>query len=53
VEAGGNGAENLDDIIYKTRPPDFPANWTNPFNRNNRDSGAIVVGANASHHLIF
>ena len=47
VEAAGNGAENLDDAIYSTRPVGFPANWTNPFNRANRDSGAIVVGAGA------
>ncbi|MED3924366.1 S8 family serine peptidase [Priestia megaterium] len=36
VEAGGNGAENLDDEIYN-----------NLFNRNNRDSGTIIVGAGA------
>lgn len=47
AEAAGNGAENLDDAIYSQRPSGFPANWTNPFNRNNRDSGAIVVGAGA------
>ncbi len=47
VEAAGNGAENLDDPIYATRPPGFPTTWTNPFNRANRDSGAIVVGAGA------
>jgi hypothetical protein len=47
VEAAGNGAENLDDPIYNTRPTGFPASWTNPFNRANRDSGAIVVGAGA------
>ena len=47
VEAAGNGAENLDDAIYNTRPAGFPTNWTNPFNRANRDSGAIVVGAGA------
>lgn len=47
VEAAGNGAENLDDAIYATRPSGFPATWTNPFNRVNRDSGAIVVGAGA------
>jgi hypothetical protein len=47
VEAAGNGAENLDDPIYNTRPPGFPASWTNPFNRANRDSGAVVVGAGA------
>jgi hypothetical protein len=47
VEAGGNGAENLDDALYNNRPAEFPASWTNPFNRGNRDSGAIVVGAGA------
>lgn len=47
VEAAGNGAENLDDPIYSVRPPGFPATWTNPFNRANRDSGALVVGAGA------
>ncbi|HEY2716931.1 MAG TPA: S8 family serine peptidase, partial [Solirubrobacterales bacterium] len=47
VEAAGNGAENLDDALYEQRPADFPPTWTNPFNRANRDSGAIVVGAGA------
>lgn len=47
VEAGGNGAENLDDAVYNKPGPGFPASWTNPFNRANRDSGAIVVGAGA------
>lgn len=47
VEAAGNGAENLDDPLYNTRPIGFPNTWTNPFNRANRDSGAIVVGAGA------
>lgn len=47
VEAGGNGAENLDHQIYNQRPSGFPEYWTNPFNRNNRDSGAILVGAGA------
>jgi outer membrane biosynthesis protein TonB len=47
VEAAGNGAENLDDALYSVRPAGFPAAWTNPFNRANRDSGAIVVGAGA------
>ena len=47
VEAAGNGAENLDDGIYSQRPDNFPSGWTNPFNRSNRDSGAIVVGAGA------
>ena len=47
VEAAGNGAENLDDALYSTRPAGFPPAWTNPFNRANRDSGAVVVGAGA------
>lgn len=47
VEAAGNGAENLDDAIYETRPSGFPSSWRNPFRRANRDSGAIVVGAGA------
>jgi hypothetical protein len=47
VEAGGNGAENLDDAIYSVKPAGFPSGWTNPFNRANRDSGAIIVGAGA------
>lgn len=47
IEAGGNGAENLDDAIYQTPAPGFPSGWTNPFRRGNRDSGAIVVGAGA------
>jgi len=47
VEAAGNGAEDLDDNIYSVRPSGFPSSWTNPFNRSNRDSGSIVVGAGA------
>lgn len=47
VEAAGNGAENLDDAIYNTRPAGFPNTWVNPFKRNPVDSGAIVVGAGA------
>jgi len=47
VEAAGNGAENLDDPLYDRRPLGFPADWTNPFKRSNRDSGAVVVGAGA------
>lgn len=47
VEAAGNGAENLDDALYNTPGPGFPASWRNPFNRANRDSGAIIVGAGA------
>jgi hypothetical protein len=47
VEAGGNGAENLDDPLYETPQTGFPSDWTNPLNRKNRDSGAILVGAGA------
>lgn len=51
VEAGGNGAENLDSSIYDVNPPapygPFPPTWRNPFRRNPFDSGAIVVGAGA------
>jgi hypothetical protein len=47
VEAGGNGWENLDDPLYNTPAPGFPPGWTNPYNRQNRDSGAIIVGAGA------
>jgi subtilisin family serine protease len=47
VEAAGNGAENLDDILYNTPALGFPSNWTNPFNVANTQSGAIVVGAGA------
>lgn len=47
VEAAGNGAQDLDDPLYDIRDPGFPASWTNPFRRTNRDSGAILVGAGA------
>lgn len=47
VEAGGNGAEDLDDPLYDQPGPGFPATWTNPFRRRAVDSGAIVVGAGA------
>lgn len=47
VEAGGNGAENLDDPIYNNRPAGFPVTWRNPFNLANPQSGAIIVGAGA------
>ena len=47
VEAGGNGGVDLDASIYNQPMAGFPADWTNPFNRANRDSGAIVVGAGA------
>jgi subtilisin family serine protease len=47
IEAAGNGAENLDDALYDTRPSNFPTDWRNPFNLANRQSGAIVVGAGA------
>ena len=47
VEAAGNGAENLDDVLYQTPAAGFPSTWRNSFRRTNRDSGAIVVGAGA------
>jgi hypothetical protein len=47
VEAGGNGGEDLDDPLYESPQEGFPDDWTNPFKRSNRDSGAIVVGAGA------
>ncbi|MGW0807372.1 S8 family serine peptidase [Nonomuraea sp. NPDC002799] len=47
VSAAGNGAENLDDPLYSTRPPTFPVSWRNPFDRAARDSGTILVGAGA------
>ena len=47
IEAGGNGAENLDDAIYDAPANGFPRDWKNPFRRSNRDSGAVVVGAGA------
>jgi Subtilase family/Bacterial tandem repeat domain 1 len=47
VEAAGNGAENLDDAIYNTRPSDFPSTWRNPFNTANPSSQAVLVGAGA------
>jgi subtilisin family serine protease len=47
VEAAGNGSQNLDDPIYSQRPAGFPQSWRNPFNRANRDSRAVVVGAGA------
>jgi hypothetical protein len=45
VEAGGNGGQNLDDPVYDTPLPGFPASWRNPFNPANPSSGAVVVGA--------
>lgn len=47
VEAGGNGAENLDDAVYDTPGSGFPAWWHNPFRRNQLDAGAVIVGAGA------
>ena len=45
VEAAGNGGNNLDDATFNTPLTGFPTSWRNPFNRANRDSGAVVVGA--------
>lgn len=51
VEAGGNGGQNLDDIVFNVRPVNdpflgtFPDSWTNPFNMSMPQSGAVIVGA--------
>lgn len=51
VEAAGNGGQNLDHPQYDQRPVNdpefgtFPSSWENPFNFNNSQSGAIIVGA--------
>lgn len=45
VEAAGNGAEDLDAEIYNEPESGFPAGWKNPFNLNNPQSGAVIVGA--------
>lgn len=47
VEAAGNGSQNLDDAVYDTPRPGFPAWWRNPFRRAQLDSGAVVIGAGA------
>ncbi|WP_336514167.1 S8 family serine peptidase [Pollutibacter soli] len=47
VEAAGNGAENLSDVLYNTRPVGFPTTWRNPFNPANPSSNAVLVGAGA------
>lgn len=47
VETAADGFEDLDDPLYETPMDGFPAGWKNPFNRANRDSGAIVAGAGA------
>ncbi|WP_189031088.1 S8 family serine peptidase [Paenibacillus albidus] len=47
VEAAGNGGENLDAPMYDQPKDGFPPNWSNPFRRQGRDSGAILVGAGA------
>ncbi|MCH2231832.1 MAG: hemopexin repeat-containing protein [Crocinitomicaceae bacterium] len=45
VEAAGNGAEDLDAEIYNNRQSGFPLSWRNPFNLNNPQCGAVMVGA--------
>ena len=47
VEAGGNGARNLDAAVFNTPAAGFPAGWRNPFNLANPQSGALIVGAGA------
>jgi|GEM_PF-996072 len=45
VEAAGDGGMNLDDTITPTHPQHI---YGGAFNRSNRDSGAIIVGAGGS-----
>jgi hypothetical protein len=47
IEPAGNGSVSLDDPLYNTPAPGFPATWRNPFNRANADCGSILVGAGA------
>jgi hypothetical protein len=47
IEAGGNGNEWLDDVLYDTPADGFSSTWRNPFRRGAVDSGAILVGAGA------
>lgn len=47
VEPAGNGSVSLDDPLYDTPAPGFPATWKNPFKRSQADCGAILVGAGA------
>ncbi|MGB1283008.1 MAG: hemopexin repeat-containing protein [Polaribacter sp.] len=49
VEAAGNGSEDFDTDIYNHKLDGFPSGWKNPFNMNNPQSGAVIVGGgNAS-----
>ncbi len=48
VEAAGNGSEDFDADFYNTPQNGFPSSWENPFNPNNPQSGAVIVGAGAS-----
>ncbi len=48
VEAAGNGSEDFDAEFYNQPQSGFPASWKNPFNPNNPQSGAVIVGAGAS-----
>jgi hypothetical protein len=47
VEPAGNGSVSLDDALYDTPAPGFPASWKNPFKRSQADCGAVMVGAGA------
>jgi len=47
VEPAGNGSVSLDNPLYNTPAPGFPATWKNPFDRSQADCGAILVGAGA------
>lgn len=47
VASAGNRSENLDDPIYGNPTTGFPRSWSNPFDRNLRDSGSILVSGGA------
>jgi len=47
VEPAGNAGVSLESRIYNSPPQDFEGVWTNPFQRGEFDSGAIIVGAGA------
>ena len=44
VEAAGNGTEDFDADTFNNPSDGFPANWKNPFDMNNPQSGAVMVG---------
>eukprot|EP01080_Neovahlkampfia_damariscottae_P012788 gene12788-7060_t len=47
IEAGGNGAENLNNPLYDRPASGFPRDWKNPFDRTKADCDSIIIGAGA------